>query len=58
MMFTIPIAGFILGVALAGCVNADKHQNSTMSPGNAGYPSVDASFLSAMNNLQHFSKRC
>jgi len=47
MKFTIPIAGLLAGVVLAGCVNDDKHQDSTLSAQPVAYPSVDDSFLSA-----------
>ena len=47
MKFTTPIAGFLAGVALAGCVNNVNYQHSTASPEIAEYPSVDSSFLSA-----------
>jgi photosystem II stability/assembly factor-like uncharacterized protein len=48
MMFTIPIAGLLAGVALAGPATNDNYQDSTISPKPAEYPSVDASFLSAL----------
>ena len=48
MKFTISIVGLLAGVALAGCVTDDNYQTSTMSPMLAEYPSVDASFLSAL----------
>jgi CubicO group peptidase (beta-lactamase class C family) len=48
MKFTILFAGLLAGVALAGCVTDDNYQDSTMSPKPAEYPSVDASFLSAV----------
>jgi hypothetical protein len=47
MKFTTPIAGFLAGIALAGCVNNVNYQDSTASPEIAAYPSVDSSFLSA-----------
>ena len=47
MKFTIPIAGLLAGVVLAGCVNDDNHQDSTLSTQPVAYPSVDDSFLSA-----------
>ncbi|MCH7839247.1 MAG: hypothetical protein IID38_03285, partial [Planctomycetes bacterium] len=48
MKFTIPIACLLAGVALAGGVTDAACQGSTMSPESAEYPSVDASFLSAL----------
>ncbi len=48
MKFTVRIAGLLAGVALAACVNDDNHQDSTVSPEPVAYPSVDASFLSAL----------
>ncbi len=48
MKFTIPIACLLAGVALAGGVTDATCQDSTMSPEPAEYPSVNASFLSAL----------
>ncbi len=48
MKFTILIAGLLVGVALTGCVAGDNYQDRTLSPRPAEYPSVDASFLSAL----------
>ncbi len=48
MKFNILIACFLAGVMLAGCVTDDNYQDGTMSPKTADYPSVDASFLSAL----------
>ena len=48
MKFNILIAGLLAEVAIAGCVINDNYQDSTLSPKPAGYPSVDASFLSAL----------
>ena len=48
MKFAISIAGFLLGVSLAACVNDDNYQDSTLNAETAEYPSVDASFLSAL----------
>ncbi len=48
MKFTNPIGVLLAGVALAGCVTDNNYQDSTMSPKPAEYPSVDASFLSAV----------
>ncbi len=49
MKITLSVAGFLAGVALAGFVNVANSQDGTMSPEAAEYPSVDASFLSALD---------
>ncbi len=48
MKFANLIAGLLAGVAIAGCVTDANYQEDTMSPKPAGYPSVDAGFLSAL----------
>ena len=48
MKLTISIAGFLLGVSLTGCVNDDNYQDGSTNAETAEYPSVDASFLSAI----------
>ena len=48
MKFTISIAGFLVGVAIAGCVANGNYQDSISSPEPAENPSVDAGFLSAL----------
>ena len=48
MKFTLSIAGLLVGVALAGFVNNADCQDRTVNPETAEYPSVDSSFLSAL----------
>jgi len=48
MKFKLSITGFLAAVVLTGFVNDANPQDSKVYPGKTEYPSVDASFLSAL----------
>ncbi len=49
MKFTLPIAAFVVSSVLAGCSTEQSETVNTESPGPVAYPSVDDSFLSAID---------